>query len=223
MGLWSSKTVPMLMVSALMVVTSHRASAQGFTSNAEAPREGEEVKGDTKVVDIDEVERGFFVSLDAGPAYYMPLGGDGFVNLNPTGVTPATRFGVRVGYDVLNNIAVDAFVLGTFQSGVLNLDDLRDGKLTGDLAHIVPGVGARFAFVTTERVFAYGRVGVGYALWLPSELAGATGSIHADAALGIEYYTKLRHVSVGVEADVQALLLPMAFGVHVYPTFKYTF
>jgi hypothetical protein len=223
MGVWSTKILQMAMVSAVVLLGSRHAWGQGLTSNAEAPREGEEVKGDTKVVDIDEVERGVFVSVDAGPAYFLPLGGEGFVSLNPTGVVPATRFGLRVGYDILNNVAVDAFVLGTFQSGVLNLDDVRANKVTGDLAHVAPGVGVRFAFVTTERIFAYGRIGAGYALWLPSALAGASGSIHTDAALGIEYYTKLRHVSVGVEADVQALLLPMAVGVHVYPTFKYTF
>lgn len=197
------------------------AHAQGLSSNAEAPREGEEVRGDTKVVDIDEVERGLFVAVDYGVAYYLPGVGD--VNLNPTALEPATRMGVRVGYDVLNNIAVDAFVLGTFQTGVINLDDVRGGKTTGDIAQITPGLGVRFAFITTERVFAFARVGVGYALWFPEELTGSFGSIHTDASLGVEYYTKLRHVSVGVEADFQALLLPNAFGVHVYPTLKYTF
>ena len=201
------------------------AGAQGLSSNAEAPRAGEEVKGDTRVVDIDEVERGLFVGVDYGPAYYLPLGGGGMLNLNPTGTSPSTRFGVRVGYDVLNNIAVDAFVLGTFNTGVISLDDIRDGKTTGDIALIAPGVGVRFAFVTTERVFAFARVGVGYALWFPQELTGAPGSLHADASLGVEYYTRLRHVSVGLEADFQALLPPgpMAYGIHVYPTLKYTF
>ena len=55
------------------------------------------------------------------------------------------------------------------------------------------------------------------------EVWDASRQIHTDASLGVEYYTKLRHVSVGVEADFQALLLPMTFGVHVYPTVKYTF
>jgi len=210
-------------VVAVLALAAGSVRAQGIASNADAPREGEEVKGDTKVVDIDEVERGLFVSVDYGPAYYLPVPGAGFLDINPTGTVPATRLGVRVGYDVLNNIAVDAFVLGSFQSGSIDLEEVRAGKTTGDIAHIVPGVGARFAFVTSERVFAFARVGVGYALWFPAELAGTVGSIHTDASLGVEYYTKLRHVSVGVEADFQALLLPMTFGVHVYPTVKYTF
>lgn len=205
------------------LVGAGAASAQGIASNAEAPREGEEVKGDTKVVDIDEVERGFFVSVDYGPVYYLPLDGAGMINLNPTATVPGTRLGVRVGYDILNNIALDAFVLGTFNQGVINLDDVKDGKTTGDVAVIAPGLGLRFAFVTTERLFVFARAGAGYGLWFPSELTGATGSIHVDGGLGVEYYTKLRHVSVGVEADFQALIAPTALGVHVYPTLKYTF
>ena len=203
--------------------------AQGIASNAEAPREGEEVKGDTKVVEIDEVERGFFVSVDYGPTYYLPMTGAGYVTMNPSGTVPASRLGVRVGFDILNNIAVDAFVIGGFQQGDINQDDIRAGKTTGDVAFIAPGAAVRFAFVTTERVFAYARVGAGYALWVPPSLAGAPagstffGSVHPDASLGVEYYTKLRHVSVGVEADFQALIAPMAFGISIYPTLKYTF
>jgi hypothetical protein len=203
--------------------TPRAALAQEKSSNVETPRAGEEVKGDTRVVEIDEVERGLSLGVDYGPAYYLPLGQAGSLNLNPTSTSTATRVGVRVGYDVLNNLAVDAFVLGTFSTGVIDLDDVRAGKTTGDLALIAPGVGVRFAFVTTERLFAFVRAGVGYAFWFPPELAGATGSVHTDATLGVEYYTKLRHVSVGVEAGVQALLAPMAVGIHVYPTLKYTF
>ncbi|MBM4280961.1 MAG: adventurous gliding motility protein CglE [Deltaproteobacteria bacterium] len=200
------------------------AAAQEKSSNAETPRAGEEVKGDTRVVEIDEVERGLSVGVDYGPAYYLPGAGAGSVNLNPTSTSPSTRVGVRVGYDLLNNLTLDAFVLGTFSTGVIDLDDVRDGKTTGDVALLAPGAGVRFAFITTERVFAFVRAGVGYALWFPPSLAGgATGSVHTDASLGVEYYTRLRHVSVGVEAAFQAILAPNAFGVHVYPTLKYTF
>jgi hypothetical protein len=220
-GVPAEKAAIFLIVAQLFVAGG--AGAQEKSSNAETPRAGEEVKGDTRVVDIDEVERGLSVGVDYGPAYYLPASGAGSINLNPTSTSPSTRVGLRLGYDVLNNLAVDAFVLGTFSTGVIDLEDVRDGKTTGDLALIAPGVGVRFAFITTERVFAFVRAGVGYALWFPPELAGATGSLHTDGALGVEYYTKLRHVSVGVEAAFQALLGPTAFGVHVYPTLKYTF
>ncbi len=211
------------LVTLTLFLAAQRSAAQEKTSNTEAPRAGEEVKGDTRVVEIDEVERGIFVGVDFGPAYYLPLGGAGNVNLNPTGASPSTRLGLRVGYDVLNNLSVDGFVLGTFNNGVIALEDVRAGKTTGDVALIASGLGVRFSFVTTRRFFAFVRAGAGYALWFPKEITGASGSFHADLGLGVEYYTKLRHLSVGVEAAAQGLLGPSAFGLQVFPTIKYTF
>lgn len=205
-------------------LTAAPVRAQGLESNAEEPRAGEEIRGDTKVAVINEIERGLFLSLDYGPNYYIPLGGAGFVSLNEDYLSPGTRIGMRLGFDILNNIAADVFVLANFNQGVIDQKALQDGVLSGDIAHFAPGLGLRFAFVTTDRVFAFARVGAGYALWFPSQLAGgAVGSVHTDASLGIEYYTHLRHISLGVEVNFQALIAPMAFGFAVYPTFKYTF
>jgi hypothetical protein len=214
------------MACALASLTSAQAFAQGISSNADAPREGEEIKGDTKVAEIDEIERGFYLSVDYGPNYFIPIAEPGFVVLNPDYVRPGTRMGIRAGIDVLNNIRVDAFVLANFNEGVINQADLQAQKLTGDLAHFAPGVALRFDFITSDdqRLFTFVRVGAGYAFWFPSQLAqDAFGSVHTDAALGVEYYTKLRHLSAGLEVDAQALIAPFAFGISVYPTLKYTF
>lgn len=203
--------------------------AQGIASNADAPREGEEIKGDTKVVEIDEIERGIYLSVDYGANYFIPLVQPGFVVLNPDYLRPGTRMGIRVGYDILNNIRLDLFVLANFNEGVISQEDLQASKLTGDLAHFAPGLAVRFDFITSEdqRLFAFVRAGAGYALWFPAKLVDPkqdfVGSLHTDASLGIEYYTKLRHLSAGLEVDFQALLAPSAFGVSVYPTLKYTF
>ncbi len=200
------------------------ALAQGIASNADEPRAGEVTKGSAHVIDINEIERGFFVSVDYGPNYFIPLNQPGFVNINPDGTLPGTRMGIRVGYDILNNIELDAFVLANFNEGLLDQSAIKAGALSGDLSHFAPGVAVRFDYITTDRFFAFARVGAGYALWFPKQLAGgATGSVHTDASLGVEYYTKLRHLSIGLEGDFQALIAPFAFGVEVYPTLKYTF
>jgi opacity protein-like surface antigen len=229
-----------VVASALIAVAllSPGASAQGIQSAADGPREGEEIKGDTGVAEINEVERGFYLSVDAGVNHYWYMNTDGFVKLgrplfgepaNPTTwFSPGTRMGMRAGYDILNNINAELFVLANFNEGEILQSDIASGQLTGDLSHLVAGVGARFAFLTLPtdypRFFVYGRAGAGYGLWFPSALAqDSIGSIHVDGSLGVEYYTKLRHLSVGLEATFQALLLPMAFGVQVYPTVKYTF
>jgi hypothetical protein len=231
-----------LFLAAVIVAFAVGARAQGASSNADIASGGEEVKGSSGVAQIREVVRGPWVSVDVGPNYFIPLEGPGFVTLgtpfsvpDPAGApvnrawfSPGTRMGVRVGYDILNNVAADVFVLASFNRGVIDVDKFNAGQITGDIAHFAPGLGLRFAFLTlpveNPRLFTYVRVGAGYAFWFPQQLAGGSlGSIHTDASLGVEYYTKLRHLSVGFEVAGQALLLPMAFGFHVYPTVKYTF
>jgi hypothetical protein len=194
------------------------AHAQGNANNVDVARDGETVTGDTRVVDINEVERGLFLSVDYGVTYFIPLKQPDFIVLNPDYTLPGTRMGLRLGYDILNNVAVDAFVLGIFNEGLIDTDS------TGDIANLAVGVGARFSFITTERTFVNARLGVGYGFWLPKELANnALGSIHTDLTIGVDHHTLLRHVSVGIEVGVQALLLPMAIGIHAYPVLKYTF
>ena len=229
---------PTLIAALTLLVGVPSALAQGIQSAGDAPREGEEIKGETGVVEINEVERGFFLSVDVGPNHYLYLDTPGFVPIGrplfqdvarpTTWFSPGTRMGLRGGFDILNNINADIFVTANFNEGVISQDQLQAGLLTGDLSHFVAGAGARFAFLTLPveypRWFVYGRAGVGYAVWFPSQLAqDSFGSIHVEGSLGVEYYTKLRHLSIGLEAAFQSLLLPFALGVQVYPTVKYTF
>lgn len=222
----------------VLALGSFPALAQGIQSAADAPQEGEEIKGDTGVAEINEVERGFYVSVDVGPNHYLYLDQPGFVAIGrplfedvarPTSwFSPGTRMGLRTGYDVLNNINAEMFLTANFNEGAIRQTDLQAGTLTGDLSHFVAGVGGRFAFLTLPveypRWFVYGRAGVGYAVWFPNALAqNSFGSIHVDGSIGVEYYTKLRHLSIGAEVAFQSLLLPFAFGLQVYPTVKYTF
>ena len=131
---------------------------------------------------------------------------------------------LRFGYDINDQLAVEGFVLANFNTGQLKPDAIGAGELTGDIAHLAPGVGVKFAFFSTKRLFINARGALGYAIWFPSELAGdAFGSIHLEGALGLEYHTRLRHIAVGVELGAQALLFPTAIGLFAMPTIKYTF
>ncbi len=233
-------SLPPWSLALLMSVAAFSASAQDIPSAAEEAREGEEIKGNTRVAEIREVERGFFLGVDAGPNYYLgltslqPVRNLGlFAPVNETWLQPGAKLGLRLGFDILNNINIEGFLIANFNRGVVKPELIRQGQLTGDIAHFAPGVSARFAFVTTERLFIYARLGLGLAFWFPPQLA--TGSItgfflddfalgiHSEASLGIEYYTLLRHISVGFEVAVQGAYLPFAFGVMAYPTIKYTF
>ncbi|HEY4220112.1 MAG TPA: adventurous gliding motility protein CglE [Myxococcota bacterium] len=215
------------------------AFAQGISSNADELQAGEEKKGDTHVIDISEIERGFYLSVDYGANYFIPLKQANFILLNSDYVSPGTRMGLRAGYDIANNIQLDAFLVANFNEGTIDGNAIRGGILNGDLASFAPGIAVRFDYFTSEdqRFFAFVRAGLGYAFWFPQQLAvdstttcketdpkcGAGGSIHTDASLGIEYFTKLRHLSIGLEVDVQALIAPTAIGIEAYPTIKYTF
>ncbi|MCP4502836.1 MAG: adventurous gliding motility protein CglE [Deltaproteobacteria bacterium] len=200
------------------------------SSNVAEPQEGEEVKGDAGVAEIHEVERGLFVSVDAGINYYLDLSSiPTFAPLNKGWLKPGTRLGIRVGYDVLNNLNLDVFLLSQWNKNDLDNTAVAAGFLSGDLFQLTPGVGARFSFITTDRLHIFARAGVGFVFWFPNELVKSSGALldvgalHVDGSVGVEYYTKLRHLSIGVEVAAQGLLLPMAFGFQVYPTIKYTF
>jgi hypothetical protein len=228
-------------VLAVGIVFANDTRAQGIPSAADAPREGEEIKGETGVVEIREVERGLYFGVDYGVNYYLdipmflpdphPL--VRFVRVNEGWLSPGQRIGLRLGYDVLNNLNIEAFLLANFNRGIPKAEEIRAGRLTGDVAHFVPGIATRFAFITTERLFVYGRLGLGLAFWNPAGMApgSLTGlfvedlsmGIHSDFTFGLEYYTKLRHLSVGFEVSVQGLYMPFAFGFMAYPTLKYTF
>ncbi len=236
-------------VALAMLFVALPALGQGRPSNAEEPREGEEVKGDAAVAEIREVERGFYFSVDAGGNYYLPLGAPdilspyattgvtlapfGFVNVNEGWLSPGQRIGLRVGYDVLNNINVEASLVTNFNRGFVNLGEIQAGGLTGDVSHFAPALAARFAFFTTQRLFVYSRLGLGLAFWLPPGKAAqsVTGlflpdfamGVHTQVSGGLEYYTQLRHLSIGFEVALQALIYPFAIGAMVYPTVKYTF
>ena len=209
------------------------ASAQGIPSAADAPREGEEIKGETGVVEIREVERGFYLSVDAGPNYFLNLPFPLFVPINPTWLAPGQRMGLRVGYDIFNNLNVEGYLTSQFNRGVVDPARLQAGGVSGDVTQVSPGLAMRFAFITTERFFLFARAGLGVDFWFPPKLAAGslTGfvvedfamGIHSDVSLGFEYYTQLRHLSVGFEVAAQGSYLPFAFGVMAYPTVKYTF
>lgn len=268
-------TAPSALAAALCLLGAVPLGAQGIPSAADAPREGEEIKGDTGVAEIREVERGFYFGVDTGQNYFLnftwltdDLGveipfvkfvryhetcrqslqppatsGTPFeqlqqVNLavNQVGrrcLQPGQRIGLRSGYDVLNNFNIEATMVANFNREPPNPTTLQSGNVTGDFTHIVPGIAARFAFVTTERLFVYARVGFGASFWFPGQntpgsITGfvvddfAMGLSH-DFSVGLEYYTQLRHLSVGVELTSRAHALPFAFGFELQPTLKYTF
>lgn len=154
--------------------------AQGEVRGTEVGEgEGEETVGESKIAKIRAVERGLWFNVDYGPYYQIPLGLPQEMCFPCIG----SQIGVRVGYDILNNLTADAFVRGSFA----NFKTEYARLYSGDIASYYTGGSVRFSYITTERFHATARLGGGVAFLFPAESAG--GSFLAPAAdlgLGIE-------------------------------------
>ncbi len=195
--------------------------AQGEVRGTEVGKgQGEETVGESNIAKIHAVERGLWVSMDYGPYYQLAMGfpqHESFPNLG-------SQVGLRLGYDIMNNLEVDAFLRGSFAK----FDTVYAQVYSGDLATYYGGLSLRFSYLTIppplNRFHATVRLGAGGALLMPAEAAGGQAFAPlVDAALGVEYFTRLRHFSVGMELATQMYLMPFSVGFSLYPTFKYTF
>ncbi len=73
-----------------------------------------------------------------------------------------------------------------------------------------------------ERFYVYVHGRAGYAKSYPEGLF-ATSDFVVAAGPGVEYYTRLRHFSVGLAADYVRATQAGANGYQIYPSVRYTF
>ena len=90
------------------------------------------------------------------------------------------------------------------------------------------GLDLRYAFYGQrdrngyERFFVYAHARGGYLVSHPTGLFGDT-DVLVGGGLGVEYYTQLRHFSVGLQVDGLYVLSAKAPGFAVTPVVRYTF
>ncbi len=178
---------------------------------------------DPRAARFREVERGLFAGFEVG-----------YLHLTKTPTQDRVRFpyagedggaaggllvGVHVGYDVLPRLALSAFVLGS---------SAKADPSYGAFDVAAAGADLRFAFLAfpdsqgVERVHLYLHGRGGYLRSRPEGLF-ARSDLLLGGGLGIEYFTRLRHFSVGLALDgvyVQKAKVP---GFLVAPTLRYTF
>lgn len=186
---------------------------------------------------FNEVERGFFLGVTGGPSWVV----------NP----PALAGGVRpfssgqmaqleIGTDIGNILSLSLFVQVTANragsdylgNNPARLDPNpanRPAPVSGDFSTLVPGLALRANLLGltdaqgTRRTWIYARGGAGYALFYPSQLFKAGPEFLVFAGPGLEYYTRLRHFSIGVEVTATVLATSGAFGFAVTPNLRYAF
>ena len=98
-----------LMLGMLLAAPAHWAQRE-VRGTEVGEGEGEETVGESKIAKIRNVERGIWFSADYGPYYQLPMSLNQHICLNCIG----SQVGVRVGYDILNNLEANVFVRGSY-------------------------------------------------------------------------------------------------------------
>lgn len=208
------RALPLWALFALSLLVSGSASAQGQSAAAAAR--------------YREVERGFWVGTDVGAVIYATLPGEG------SSVASGALMGFQVGYDILPSLQVSAVAWGQAVGADVEykgvVDPARDPRgARGDFQSLLLGGSLKWAFARLNdenglgRTWFYVRGGGGSALSRPEGVV-ADGA-WASGALGVEYFTRLRHFSIGLESGWLGLFTEdgTAHGITILPRLKYSF
>jgi hypothetical protein len=178
---------------------------------------------DPRAARFRDVERGFFVGFEAGylgvldapvadPVRYPGAGDSG-------GSAGGLLVGLNAGVEIGPRIALSLFAMGGSQTA---------DPSYGAFDVFAGGADVRVALLSWRdlnghaRLLAYLHARGGYALSRPEGLFG-TDDIFVGGGPGIEYFTRLRHFSLGIAADYVRWIDTGANGYAVYPTVRYSF
>lgn len=194
------------------------AAAQGTAAPATPTR-------DKAAVTFEEVERGIYLGASAGPLFVLnPPASSG-----PRPFSPGQIGSVEVGIDIGDRLSIGGFLAGTANREGAEYIGYSGGTASGDFGMLIPGGTVRLNLFGladsqgTTRTYLYVRGGAGYVFYSPVELLRDTHDLFAFGGLGVEYYTRLRHFSIGLEA-MGAFLVPSGtIGFGITPSLRYAF
>jgi len=179
---------------------------------------------DPRAPKFADVERGFFVGLEAGwpvvlfetptkdPVKFPQAEGGG-------GTATGLAAGLQLGYDVTSRLALSVFVDGWFMEADASY---------GAFDVMSAGLDVRYAFYAAkdrngwERLFVYVHGRGGYALSHPEGLFGDT-DILLGGGVGVEYFAQLRHYSWWAQVDGVYVLSAASPGAALLTGVRYTF
>jgi hypothetical protein len=180
--------------------------------------------GDRPAESFEEIERGLYFSVLGGPSFIVnPPASQG-----PRPFSPGQMAQVEVGVDIGERLSLGAFLMGASNRAGSEYVGYSGGAASGDFSMLVPGVVARLHLVgiadaqEVRRTWIYVRGGAGYAQFSPKLLL-PDPDILVFAGPGVEYYTRLRHFSVGIEVTGSFLVRSQSFGFAVTPNLRYAF
>jgi len=175
---------------------------------------------------LNEIERGVYFGLQGGAWYLLEAP-------TPKGTQGPKSFGqslqIEFGYDIGKRFSVGVILLGTFNSASSTYHGLSSKKeASGGFSSLTPGLSVKVGLVgiqdsqSVQRTWIYVRAAVGASFFFPKVLIPDMDFL-LNGGIGIEYYTRLRHFSVGLEASGIGLLRTGAFGFAITPSLRYAF
>ena len=204
----------MLAIVLTAALVSQAQSSAAPTGETEDVASGLQAEGVRKAK-YNDIERGFSVRLPVGMlAYLTPA-----TSLNQR-FAPGMMMGLELGYDVLSILDIGGFFYYADTSG-------GGSNTTRDLTTLFGGLMARLSFLHTERVYFGVRGGAGYGLQ-DNRVERAAQGLGIIAALTVEYYTRIRHFSLALDAGALIWVTtsggaPVAVGLTITPAIRYTF
>lgn len=182
-----------------------------------------QLQEDPRVARFADVERGFFVGFEAGylglvdtptaDKVKYPLAGDS------GGSAGGVLVGAMIGVDLGQRFSIAVIGQGGNERARANYGAFSLLSAGLDLRVAVKGWRDRNDW---QRLFVYVHGRGSYARTFPEGLFGQSDLLVAGGP-GIEYFTKLRHFSVGAAVDAIYATKAKALGYAVYPTVRYTF
>lgn len=182
-----------------------------------------QLQEDPRVAKFKDVERGIFVGFEVGYLGLLdtptadrvkyPLAGES------GGGAGGVLVGASVGVDLGQRLSVALVAQGGNQRARANY---------GAFNLLSAGADVRVALKSWldrndwQRFFVYVHARGGFARTTPTGLFGDTDVVVAGGP-GLEYFTKLRHFSIGAAVDAVYATKAGVLGFAVYPTVRYTF
>jgi hypothetical protein len=215
-----------LLLGAAMLAATVPTLARAQTSTASAAPLLE------KEAPVDEVERGFYLGADVGLAY---LGGLPAQAGTPSPSAWGMMLRLEAGYDIGRYFTVALFGAFSAYSAGSDYIGYSQGAASGAFTQLIPGVDVRFnalGFADSQgvqRTWLYVKAGAGWAFFQPQALFTANpgnssySAFYAFAGVGVQYYTHLRHFSIGLEVDATYLGKSKDWGFQVTPNIRYAF
>ena len=170
-----------------------------------------------------EVERGLFTGFEVGylslfktptaDRAKFPFAGEG------GGSASGLLVGTTLGYDLTNRLAVALYAIGGNARASVSYGAFSVLSAGGDVRVALLGASDTYG---VERFYVYLHGRAGLLITQPEGLLG-NSDVYVAGGPGVEYFTHLRHFSVGLAADIAYLTKAKAAGVTVTPTVRYTF